>query len=347
VETLQEIAQSLAELDVLAALAEVSREEAYCRPELDDGEGLEIEAGFHPVLARTLGRDTFVPNDCSLGGTRPSLALITGPNMAGKSTYMRQTALIVLMAQIGCFVPARAARIGVVDRIFTRVGASDDLVQGASTFMVEMTETANLLRHATARSLVVLDEIGRGTGTYDGMSLAQALAEHLAEVIRCRTLFATHYHALTALADRVGRVKNLNVAVREWGEEIIFLHQIVAGGTDRSYGIQVARLAGLPGEVLVRAREILESVEGEAPIHFAAGPAESPATREPVTKEVTDLAERIRTLDLDRIQPIEALKELYELRAIVAGSPMKRRGRRSRGAQGPSLFDSRTTDEKG
>ena len=339
VSALQELSDALADLDVLASLAEVSADQGWCRPELDDGTGLEIREGRHPVLTRTMGRDTFVPNDCELGGAAPRLAIITGPNMAGKSTYLRQTALLVLMAQIGSFVPALSARIGVVDRIFTRVGASDDLVQGHSTFMVEMTETANILHHATERSLVVLDEIGRGTGTFDGMALARALAEHLAETTACRTLFATHYHQLTALSEELPSITNLSVSVREWGEEIIFLHRIQPGGTDRSYGIHVARLAGVPGSVLVRARGLLEELEGAAP---STSPVESEPTPVPPAGEAGTVAEgiveRIRTLDLDRLTPLQALQELYELRARGTGARHQSRRRGGAKNRGPGLF---------
>ncbi len=266
-ETLREIAPiqttaaAIATLDAACALAETARLFHYCRPVLTDGLRLIIRDGRHPVLDQTLVEEKFVPNDTELDGDKIRLAIITGPNMAGKSTYIRQVALIVLMAQIGSFVPAASAEIGLVDRIFTRVGANDDLSRGQSTFMVEMNETANIVNNATARSLVILDEIGRGTSTFDGLSIAWSVAEFLHDTIKARTLFATHYHELTKLAEKRSGVCNLNVAVREWNEQIIFLRKIVPGGADRSYGIQVARLAGLPKNVLERAREILAHLE--------------------------------------------------------------------------------------
>lgn len=258
------VARSLAEVDVLAGLAETAAKRRYTAPEIDNGEAIEVTAGRHPVIEATQHDITFVPNDSKLDRKRRMVGLITGPNMAGKSTYIRQTALIVLLAQIGSFVPAAAAKIGVCDRIATRLGSADDLARGASTFMVEMVEIANILNNATARSLVLLDEVGRGTSTFDGLALAWAIVEHLHQKVRARTLFATHYHQLTNLAERHDGVYNLNVAVREWHDEIVFLHQIVEGGTDRSYGIQVARLAGVPPEVVARAKEVLRDVESEA-----------------------------------------------------------------------------------
>jgi DNA mismatch repair protein MutS len=247
--------------DTLCGLAETARLYAYARPKLDESLQLVIRDGRHPVLDQNLAEEKFVPNDTSLDGEAMRLAIITGPNMAGKSTYIRQVALIVLMAQIGSFVPAASAEIGLVDRIFTRVGANDDLSRGQSTFMVEMNETANIVNNATARSLVILDEIGRGTSTFDGLSIAWSVAEFLHDQIKARTLFATHYHELTKLAEERSGVCNYNVAVREWNEQIIFLRKIVPGGADRSYGIQVARLAGLPKEILNRAKDILAHLE--------------------------------------------------------------------------------------
>ena len=258
---LQQTAAALATLDALASLAETARMFGYCRPVLSDDLRLVIADGRHPVLDQSLAEEKFVPNDVELDGDANRLHIITGPNMAGKSTYIRQVALIVLMAQIGSFVPAASAEIGLVDRIFTRVGASDDLSRGQSTFMVEMNETANILNNATERSLVILDEIGRGTSTFDGLSIAWSVAEYLHDAIGARTLFATHYHELTDLEMTRPGVKNYNVAVREWNDQIIFLRKIVRGGADKSYGIQVARLAGLPGVVLERAKEILGNLE--------------------------------------------------------------------------------------
>lgn len=261
---LQECASSLATLDVLLGLAETAQLYQHTRPLLDDSRDLEIINGRHPVLEQTLVEEKFVPNDSSLHHEHSRLLIITGPNMAGKSTYIRQVALIVLMAQIGAYVPAESARIGVVDRIFCRVGASDDLARGQSTFMVEMNETSLIVNNATDRSLVILDEIGRGTATFDGLSIAWSVAEHLHDRIQCRALFATHYHELCDLAHTREAVKNHNVAVREWKEEIIFLRKILPGPADKSYGIQVARLAGLPAPIIDRAKEILTHLEMSA-----------------------------------------------------------------------------------
>ena len=261
---IQAAAAALAEIDALAGLAECARINHYTRPRITDSDELVITGGRHPVLEQTLGADKFVPNDTTLNGDTRRMMLLTGPNMAGKSTYIRQVALLTIMAQIGSFLPADRAEIGIVDKLFTRIGASDDLARNQSTFMVEMVETANILRHATARSLVILDEIGRGTSTFDGLSIAWSVAEFLHDETRCRTLFATHYHELTELAGTRRGVNNFNVAVKEYGDEIIFLRQIVPGACDRSYGIHVGRLAGLPAAVLERADEILELLEENA-----------------------------------------------------------------------------------
>lgn len=258
---IQETAKAIAILDAICSLAETARLFNYCRPVLNNSLRLAIKDGRHPVLDQNLLEEKFVPNDTTLDGETFRLAIVTGPNMAGKSTYIRQVALIVLMAQIGSLVPAGSAEIGLVDRIFTRVGANDDLSRGQSTFMVEMNETANIVNNATDRSLVVLDEIGRGTSTFDGLSIAWSVAEFLHDKIKARTLFATHYHELTKLAEQRSGVCNFNVAVREWNEQIIFLRKIVPGGADKSYGIQVARLAGVPKEILDRAKEILTQLE--------------------------------------------------------------------------------------
>ena len=258
---LQETAAAVAEIDVLCALAEVAQYHRHCRPVLNQENGFFVTNGRHPVLEQTLTDVKFVPNDTELDPETARLQILTGPNMAGKSTYIRQIALIAVMAQIGAYVPAESATLGLVDRIFCRVGASDDLSRGQSTFMVEMSETALILNHATDRSLVILDEIGRGTATFDGLSIAWAVAEHLHDTIGCRTLFATHYHELTDLANTKQAVANYNVAVREWNEEIIFLHKILPGAADKSYGIQVARLAGLPKPVVERAKSILSHLE--------------------------------------------------------------------------------------
>jgi DNA mismatch repair protein MutS len=258
---IQESASAIAALDALGGLAELARHQNYCRPAVDDGDRIEIVDGRHPVLEQTLIEERFVPNDTMLDNREQQILIITGPNMAGKSTYIRQVALLVLMAQVGSFIPATRATIGLVDRIFTRVGATDDLARGQSTFLVEMNETANILNNATPKSLIVLDEIGRGTSTFDGLSIAWAVAEHLHGAVGAKTLFATHYHELTELAATLPRVKNYNVAVREWHDQVIFLHKILPGGTDKSYGIQVARLAGLPKEVIARAKEVLNNLE--------------------------------------------------------------------------------------
>jgi DNA mismatch repair protein MutS len=257
---IQLTASALAQLDVLSSFAETARLHNYCRPQVLDEGVLQMRDGRHPVLEQQLVEERFVPNDTTFNGEL-QIDLITGPNMAGKSTYIRQVALLTLLAHTGSFVPAAEARIDLVDRIFTRIGASDDLSRGQSTFMVEMTETANILNNATARSLIVLDEIGRGTSTFDGLSLAWSIVEHLHNQVGAKTLFATHYHELTELAARLPRIKNFNVAVREWHDQIVFLRKIVEGGTDKSYGIQVARLAGVPKEVLERAKQILGNLE--------------------------------------------------------------------------------------
>lgn len=263
---IQDTARSLAAVDVLAALAECARKYNYCRPQITEDETIDIIEGRHPVLDASMRNERFVPNDVLLDGEENRMMIITGPNMAGKSTYIRQTALLVLMAQMGSFIPAQKALIGLVDRIFTRVGAADDISRGQSTFMVEMVETANILNHTTPKSLIILDEIGRGTSTFDGLSIAWAVAEFLHDHPKAgtRTQFATHYHELTELAITRKGVKNYNVAVKEYGDQVIFLRQIVPGGTDKSYGIHVAKLAGLPDEVISRANEILENLENNA-----------------------------------------------------------------------------------
>lgn len=261
VRALQKTANALGQLDVLAALADQARLYNYCRPEIGDQGRLRIRDGRHPVLEQQLVEERFVPNDVELDCTNQQIALITGPNMAGKSTYIRQVALLVLLAHTGSFIPAASATIDLVDRIFTRIGASDDLARGQSTFMIEMSETANILNNATRRSLIILDEIGRGTSTFDGLSLAWSIVEYIHNRVGAKTLFATHYHELTELAGRLPRVRNFNVAVREWNDQVVFLHRIVPGGTDKSYGIHVARLAGVPREVIERAKVILANLE--------------------------------------------------------------------------------------
>ena len=308
-------ADALAHLDVYRALADVASQHNYVRPELAHDDRIEIGGGRHPVVEVSLEEEGFIPNDCRLDCSERQILLITGPNMGGKSTYLRQVALIALMAQIGSFVPAELATIGLVDRIFTRVGAQDDIAAGQSTFMVEMVETANILNHASAKSLLVLDEVGRGTSTYDGLAIARAVVEYIHDHIGARTLFATHYHELTGLADRFERIHNASVAVTEDGSDVIFLHRVVPGGADRSYGIHVARLAGLPGSVTERAGEALHELETQAQNgHRGRGRR---AQQLPLFGEPSDLAsqilDEILTLDLSSLTPIEALTRLHEL----------------------------------
>jgi DNA mismatch repair protein MutS len=313
---MQSTAAVLAQIDALAGLAALARERNYTRPKLVDEPVLAIDDGRHPVLDLIEPEGTFVPNDVHAGGDSGVILLITGPNMSGKSTYIRQVALLTLMAQIGSFVPARRATIGIADRIFARVGASDELTRGQSTFMVEMTETARILNTATARSLVILDEIGRGTSTYDGISLAWAVVEHLHEHVGCRTLFATHYHELTDLEQSLAGVKNLNVAVREWQDEVVFLYKIVEGAADKSYGIHVARLAGVPRAVVERSKEILAQLEEEhVDAEGRAKIARRPETRRAGEIQLTlfgpaehPLLDEVRGLDLDKTTPLEALQ---------------------------------------
>ena len=312
---LQHIARAIAELDVLSTLADVAAREGYVRPTVSGEFDLDIVAGRHPVVERMMPRDKFIPNDLRLPRDA-RMIILTGPNMAGKSTVLRQIGLIVLMAQIGSFVPASAARIGVVDRIFTRVGASDNLVRGQSTFMVEMTETSAILHTATARSLVLLDEIGRGTATYDGVSIAWAVTEHLHERVGCKTVFATHYHELTQLSEQLAALKNYNVAVREAGDQILFLHRLQPGGADRSYGIDVGRLAGLPQSVIARARTILARLESE---HLAGGAG--PRTTPPAAVDQLALfsaapnpvVEELVGMDTNAMTPLDALMALARL----------------------------------
>ena len=318
---LRTTARVLAELDVLAALADLARSRNYCRPEISEDPVLEIVDGRHPVLDVIEPDGTFVPNDAMMDGEQNLIHLITGPNMAGKSTYIRQVALLTLMAQVGSFVPARKATIGTADRIFARVGASDELSRGQSTFMVEMTETARILNTATPRSLVILDEIGRGTSTYDGLSLAWAIVEHLHNSVGCRTLFATHYHELTDLAQELTGVTNLNVAVREWEDQVVFLHKIVAGAADKSYGIHVARLAGVPREVNERAKDILAQLEDEHLDGAGRPKIAQRAKSAPTDLQLTlfapqehPLLDKIRSLDLNNTTPLDALRLVDEWR---------------------------------
>lgn len=313
VSRLQCAARVLAELDVLSTLGEVAEMEGYTRPQLTDGFDLRIVGGRHPVVERMMPREKFIPNDVTLT-MDARVIILTGPNMAGKSTVLRQIGLIVLMAQIGSFVPARSANIGVVDRLFTRVGASDNLVRGQSTFMVEMSETSAILHSATSRSLVLLDEIGRGTSTYDGVSIAWAVTEHIHDEVGCKTVFATHYHELTQLSDELTAVRNFNVRVREVGEEILFLHTLEPGGADRSYGIEVGRLAGLPGPVLKRARALLRQLEGHhrmAPRDRAADQAAGQLAL--FGSEPNPIVETLKGIDPNNMTPLQALDTLARL----------------------------------
>ena len=318
-------ARAVAELDVLAGLARLAIRNGYVRPEVDRSPRLEIRAGRHPVVEEMLGASQFVPNDVRLDTEKDQLLIVTGPNMAGKSTYLRQVALIVLLAQMGSFVPAQEARIGLVDRIFTRVGASDDLATGQSTFMVEMTESANILHNATERSLVVLDEIGRGTSTFDGLSIAWAVAEYLVNQVGAKTMFATHYHHLNELEQVLPRVRNVRVAVREEGEDVTFLYRIVDGGADRSYGIQVARLAGLPVEVIERAKEVLHSLEAEdlgsqvAPTERGVRQVAPPVQLQLFEAAPHPVVEKLKELDLDQMTPLQAMTRLGELQQEAQG----------------------------
>ena len=328
---LQATAEAVATLDVLAALAHLAERRGYVRPEVHTGYALEIRGGRHPVVETMMPREEFIPNDVVLNEDA-RIMILTGPNMAGKSTLLRQVGLIQLLAQVGSFVPADYARLPVCDRIFTRVGASDNLVRGQSTFMVEMNETAAILHGATKRSLVLLDEIGRGTATYDGVSIAWAVTEYLHEVIGAKTIFATHYHELTQLADLLPALVNYNVAVREVGDDIVFLRRLAPGGADRSYGIQVARLAGLPDAVVERAKEILRELEGT---HSGGGVGLGRrGSRRPASEPPPDqlslfsieppVVERLRNLDIERITPLEALNLLAELQAEARGEGGKR-----------------------
>jgi DNA mismatch repair protein MutS len=316
------IAGRVAELDVLATLADVAATERYVRPTMTDDFGLEIIAGRHPVVERMMARAAFIPNDVVLRD-EARVIILTGPNMAGKSTILRQIGLIQIMAQVGSFVPATRATLGVADRVFTRVGASDNLVRGQSTFMVEMAETSAILHTATRRSLVLLDEIGRGTSTYDGVSIAWSVSEHLHDSIGCKTVFATHYHELTQLSDELAALQNFNVAVREAGEQIVFLHRLQPGGADRSYGIEVGRLAGLPPAVIARAREVLRSLEGEqlaaaleagsvrAVRSAGAGMPDSQLTL--FAAEAHPVLTALRALDVNTLTPLDALRLLDDL----------------------------------
>lgn len=315
---LQKCATLVSVADVLCSLAAVAAENGYVKPTVDNSDVIDIRDGRHPIVEKYLTDSLFVPNDTYLDTGDSRFSIITGPNMAGKSTYMRQTALIVLMAQIGSFVPASECRVGIVDKIFTRVGASDDLASGQSTFMVEMSEVANILRGATKSSLLILDEIGRGTSTFDGLSIAWSVVEYVSDRIGAKSLFSTHYHELTQLEDKLDGVKNYSVAVKKKGEGITFLRKIVRGGTDDSFGIEVAYLANVPHEVITRAREILSAIESEPSAELSVSGIESGiAAKKEAAQSETPLADRIRRLELSAMTPIEALNELYQLQKEV------------------------------
>ena len=317
---IQITAAAVAAADALCSLATVAAQNHYCRPEMTLGSELHITDGRHPVVEQMQKDTLFVPNDTQLGDVNHQVSIITGPNMAGKSTYMRQVALIVLMAQMGSFVPARSARLGIVDRVFTRIGASDDLASGQSTFMVEMSEVATILKYATPRSLLILDEIGRGTSTYDGMSIAQAVLEYVAnpKKLGAKTLFATHYHELSTIESQLPNVRNFNIAVKKRGDQMIFLRKIVPGATDDSYGIEVAKLAGIPNAVINRAREILQDLESADGKTYQA----APAVREDDQVSMLDLrsqqvASALESINVETLTPIEAMNELYKLKKML------------------------------
>jgi len=324
---LRKTASAIAQLDVLSAFAKLAADRGYTRPEFTNTGELLIVAGRHPVIEELLRQrgERFVPNDLFFEPARQQLLLITGPNMGGKSTYLRQAALIVLMAQIGCFVPARQAKLPIIDRIFTRIGASDNLARGRSTFLVEMSEVAAILNHATPASLVLLDEVGRGTSTFDGLSIAWAVVEHLQKHTRARTLFATHYHELTELADLLPGVKNVHVSVKETPNEIIFLRRVEPGSANKSYGIEVARLAGLPRSVIERAREVLKRHEqSEHQLSETLSPGATDPTHPPITQEVLftpldrAVLEKLRAADLDQLKPLDALNLLADLKKQIS-----------------------------
>ena len=328
---IQETAKAIAQLDVYASLSVVAQRNNYVRPTVNTKGVIDIKNGRHPVVEKMINNDMFIANDTYLDNGSKRVSVITGPNMAGKSTYMRQTALIVLMAQIGSFVPAEKAKIGVVDRIFTRVGASDDLASGQSTFMVEMTEVANILRNATAKSLLILDEIGRGTSTFDGLSIAWAVIEHISntKLLGAKTLFATHYHELTELEGKIPGVNNYCIAVKERGDDIVFLRKIVKGGADKSYGIQVAKLAGVPDSVLDRAKELVDELVHTDITSTFKDLAENSRKTKPKavhydevdleqislfdTVQDQDIIEELKNLDITMLTPMDAMNTLYRL----------------------------------
>ena len=327
---IQKTAKAVAKLDAFVSLAVVADQNNYCRPKINENGVIDIKDGRHPVVEKMMNNDMFIANDTYLDNGNNRISIITGPNMAGKSTYMRQTAIIVLMAQIGSFVPASSAKIGIVDRIFTRVGASDDLASGQSTFMVEMNEVANILRNATSNSLLVLDEIGRGTSTFDGLSIAWAVVEHISnpKLLGAKTLFATHYHELTELEGKLHNVNNYCIAVKEKGDDIVFLRKIVRGGADKSYGIQVAKLAGVPDSVIERAKQIVEELSANDITAVTKNLSVETGTKKKKEKldEVDlaqmslfdtvkddDILEELKSVDLSNMTPIDALNKLYEL----------------------------------
>ena len=327
---IQKTAKAVAKLDAFVSLAVVADQNNYCRPKINENGVIDIKDGRHPVVEKMMNNDMFIANDTYLDNGNNRISIITGPNMAGKSTYMRQTAIIVLMAQIGSFVQASSAKIGIVDRIFTRVGASDDLASGQSTFMVEMNEVANILRNATSNSLLVLDEIGRGTSTFDGLSIAWAVVEHISnpKLLGAKTLFATHYHELTELEGKLHNVNNYCIAVKEKGDDIVFLRKIVRGGADKSYGIQVAKLAGVPDSVIERAKQIVEELSANDITAVTKNLAVETGTKKKKEKldEVDlaqmslfdtvkddDILEELKNVDLSNMTPIDALNKLYEL----------------------------------
>jgi DNA mismatch repair protein MutS len=322
------MADLVAKVDVLLGLAELAEQNGYIKPVVHGGDGLILKESRHPVVEKLVSSERFVPNTIEVDHAERQVLIVTGPNMAGKSTILRQTAMLVIMAQVGSFVPAEAASIGTVDRIFTRIGALDNLAEGQSTFMVEMQETANILNNATEKSLVILDEMGRGTSTFDGLSLAWAVAEYLHDWkgVGVKTLFATHYHELTDLVLTKSRVKNYNVAVKEWNDEIIFLRKLIEGGTNRSYGIQVARLAGVPPDILARAKEILKNIEsgelnglGEPVLAHSIAPVEDDARAQlslfKTPGEV--ITDALKKLDISNMTPLEALNELNALKDLI------------------------------
>jgi DNA mismatch repair protein MutS len=319
---LLDVARSLAELDVFSALAESAALGGYVRPDVQEAEGLEIRGGRHPVVETSLHGERYVPNDV-IFEKGEIVRIITGPNMSGKSTYLRQAALIVLMAQMGSYVPATSAKVGLVDRIFTRIGAQDEIHAGQSTFMVEMIEAANILHHATPRSLLILDEIGRGTSTYDGVSIAWAVVEYIHNhpSLRAKTIFATHYHELTQLADLLPGVRNYNVAVTEADGTVVFLHQIIAGGADRSYGIHVAQLAGLPRPVIQRATEIMLELEKSSGQAVRINP--QAAQQVALFPETNPLLDELKEMDVNSLAPIEALNKLFEWQKRYFGNKEK------------------------